>query len=80
MLSEMRRDDDDDDNDNDAATVLGDDADEEEMGGALYRCEERAGEINKSQGLEVVKEWRRSVRQFPNVWAQRKLHTVVEPV
>ena len=59
------------DNDNDdAATVLGD-ADEEEMGGALYRCEERAGAINESQGLEVVEEWTRSW------WS---LQTIVEAI
>ena len=66
-LSEMLKDNDNDD----AATVLGDDADEEEMGGALYRCEERAGAINESQGLEVVEEWTRSW------WS---LQTIVEAI
>ena len=66
-LSEILKDNDNDD----AATVLGDDADEEEMGGALHRCLERAGEINESQGLEVVEEWTQSW------WS---LQTIVEAI
>ena len=51
----MRKDDDDND---DVETILGDGEEEMEMGGALYRCEERAGAVNESQGIEVVMDWR----------------------